>query len=81
MTAHQILSRLPARTFPTCAAFRAHARSVVMAATGSAVRAEYDEAGNCIFCGEAGRCPGWHTVDEADHMEASAQTQLSLLPS
>lgn len=24
------------------------------------VRAEYDAAGNCTVCGEAGRCPGWH---------------------
>ena len=81
MTAHQILSRLPARTFPSCAAFYARNRQAIMAASGSAVRAECDEAGNCIICGEAGRCPGWHTVDEADQMDASAQTQLSLLPS
>lgn len=23
-----------------------------------------DEAGNCRICGEAGRCPGWHTSCE-----------------
>ena len=23
-------------------------------------RAQYDAAGNCIYCGESGRCPGWH---------------------
>jgi hypothetical protein len=28
------------------------------------VKATYDRAGNCVFCGEAGRCPGWHTVEE-----------------
>jgi hypothetical protein len=22
--------------------------------------AVYDEAGNCVRCGESGRCPGWH---------------------
>lgn len=79
MTAFQILDRLPARTFPTCAAFYARNRSAIMEATGSAVRAELDTRGNCIFCGESGRCPGWHTVDEADHMEASPANQLSLL--
>ena len=42
-------------------------------------KAIFNDAGNCIFCGEAGRCPGWHTVDEADHMEASPAAQLSLL--
>jgi hypothetical protein len=78
MTAHQILSALPARTFPTCAAYRARNHDAVMAATGSAVRAEFDQGGNCLFCGESGRCPGWHTVDEADHMDASAAVQLSL---
>jgi len=26
--------------------------------------ATYDEAGNCRVCGEAGRCPGVHTLDE-----------------
>ena len=23
-------------------------------------RAKYDSAGNCLACGEAGRCPGYH---------------------
>ncbi len=22
--------------------------------------ADYDNEGNCVICGEAGRCPGWH---------------------
>ena len=26
------------------------------------IRAEYDAAGNCIYCGECGRCPGYHAV-------------------
>ena len=25
--------------------------------------AEYDRAGNCVTCGEAGRCPGVHIVN------------------
>jgi hypothetical protein len=24
------------------------------------VKAAYDAAGNCLQCGECGRCPGWH---------------------
>ena len=24
----------------------------------------FDHAENCIVCGEAGRCPGWHTMKE-----------------
>ncbi len=23
-----------------------------------------DIHGNCVYCGEAGRCPGWHTPTE-----------------
>ena len=26
--------------------------------------AQYDEAGNCLTCGECGRCPGVHTFEE-----------------
>ena len=26
------------------------------------IRAEYDAAGNCIYCGECGRCPGYHAI-------------------
>lgn len=28
------------------------------------IKATYDKAGDCVFCGEAGRCPGWHTANE-----------------
>jgi hypothetical protein len=28
------------------------------------VKAVYDYAGNCVICGECGRCHGWHTIDE-----------------
>jgi hypothetical protein len=28
------------------------------------VKAISDYAGNCLICGEAGRCPGWHTITE-----------------
>ena len=32
--------------------------------------AQYDVAGNCTVCGEAGRCPGWHTGEELREVEA-----------
>lgn len=79
MTAKQIIGRLSHRTFPTCAAFYERNKRAIIAATGQAVPAEFDGAGNCVICGEAGRCPGWHTVDEADQMRASPETQISLL--
>lgn len=28
------------------------------------LKALTDEAGNCVICGEAGRCPGYHTEEE-----------------
>lgn len=29
------------------------------------IKAVYDAGGNCMYCGEAGRCPGWHRPEEA----------------
>ena len=37
--------------------------------------AQYDAGGNCLTCGEAGRCPGVHTFEEiqkAARVEAEA---------
>ena len=30
----------------------------------TAIRAQYDSYGDCMVCGECGRCPGYHTPDE-----------------
>ena len=27
---------------------------------GPVAKAEYDAGGNCLYCGECGRCAGWH---------------------
>ena len=35
-----------------------------------------DYAGNCVYCGEAGRCPGWHIYD--GRMAQVAETQQIL---
>ena len=32
--------------------------------------AKYDDGGNCILCGEAGRCPGVHATSEWQRVEA-----------
>jgi hypothetical protein len=42
-------------------------RKAIINAGGKPVRAEYDAQGNCLVCGESGRCPGWHdgTSDRA----------------
>jgi heterodisulfide reductase subunit C len=28
------------------------------------IRALNDRSGNCIFCGECGRCPGYHALED-----------------
>ena len=40
-------------------------------------RAVNDYAGNCVYCGEAGRCWGWHIYD--GRMDAVATTQPDAL--
>ena len=57
------------RRLHLCAIFRnrqkriAHAiRQALEDIHATPIRAEYDAAGNCIYCGEAGRCPGYHAV-------------------
>jgi hypothetical protein len=37
------------------------------------VDASLDAAGNCRICGESGRCPGVHTVDELAEAEKRAR--------
>ena len=39
-------------------------------------RAVVDYTGNCVYCGEAGRCPGWHIYD--GRMDQVAATQAML---
>lgn len=36
--------------------------------------AQYDEAGNCLTCGECGRCPGVHTFEEIQQAARKAST-------
>lgn len=65
MTAADIMT---AAVFPyklrTAAQYRAHVRKTIIRAGYTPVAATYDQAGNCLTCGECGRCPGWHTTEE-----------------
>ena len=36
------------------------------------VRAKYDEFGDCLMCGESGRCPGYHPSVESKHKAGDA---------
>jgi radical SAM superfamily enzyme len=40
--------------------FERKVKRAIIARGQKPIRAVRDAAGNCIFCGEAGRCPGWH---------------------
>jgi hypothetical protein len=57
------------RTFPSRAAFERHVYRVLKQSGQVPIRAKYDDAGNCTVCGEAGRCPGWHTISEVNATE------------
>jgi hypothetical protein len=40
------------------------------------VQAIYDISGNCVICGEAGRCPGWHTKEEIKPVPCGYETKI-----
>jgi len=48
----------------TRVAFEAFMEAELLKAGKRIFAAEYDAGGNCRFCGECGRCPGWHYVGE-----------------
>lgn len=64
MNAHDLMRALPARTYPSESAYRRAVRRAIERTGHHAIRAHYDAAGNCIICGECGRCPGWHFQSE-----------------
>jgi len=64
-TVIQIIHDLPGAPFASRALYeRAVMRHVVRRVGEMPLRATYDAAGNCLTCGEAGRCPGWHLPEE-----------------
>jgi len=82
MTAADILARFPPPRCSGWGAYRLAVRASFRRSGALALPADYDAAGYCLLCGEAGRCPGWHTVDEADsaapHLAAMTAEQIEL---
>ena len=39
------------------------------------IKATFDPEGNCLRCGEAGRCPGYHPSNELSLLERSQQNE------
>lgn len=60
-----IIDKLPHKTFTTQKAYYLRNRKALERAGQIAYKALFDEVGNCKICGECGRCPGWHTGEEA----------------
>lgn len=58
------------RPFPNRLAAEDAVRRLLVAANKRPVPAHRDRAGNCPICGEAGRCPGWHTIEERREADA-----------
>ena len=55
----------------------AHMRAVrheINAAGYRHIQAHHDQAGNCIYCGESGRCPGVHAEIEISRVMAGQVT-------
>ena len=64
MTAIEIIDKLPFKSFKSRKAHVEQNRRAILNAGCMPIKSIQDEAGNCIFCGECGRCPGYHTLDE-----------------
>jgi hypothetical protein len=54
-------------SFLTRAEYLRTVRRALILAGEKPIKAFYDEAGNCEICGEAGRCPGWHTPEDLEN--------------
>ena len=50
----------------TEAQYKSKVKRQLIAQGFSPLKAIYDAGGNCTTCGEAGRCPGWHTEPPRD---------------
>lgn len=64
-TAIEIIDRNPRYGFPSREAFEDYVKAEIEKAGHTPIRPWYSETGDCQICGEAGRCPGWHTEYEA----------------
>jgi hypothetical protein len=44
-------------------------RNAILKSGSVAYKAIYNKSGDCLICGEAGRCPGWHTSKEQSKLK------------
>jgi len=65
------MAHYPRKTFDNRHDFRRWVKTILKAAGENPQPAVEDRGGNCIICGEAGRCPGWHTLDDIDEMQVT----------
>ncbi len=65
MTTRDILAE-PSRVmrFNSQREYQLAVRALIIHRGEKPIKASYNKAGNCTICGEAGRCPGWHTQDD-----------------
>lgn len=66
MKASQIISKLPYKCFQSRTSYANRNKRAIEKAGYTPVKPHYDKAGNCVICGEAGRCPSWHTIDDLE---------------
>jgi len=71
-TAKQIIEALPFKQFKSHRAHDQRNKKAIEAAGYRAVKARYDNAGNCTVCHEAGRCPGYHVYQETPSYRLAA---------
>jgi len=64
MKAQEVVDSMPQKQYGTRRAFVLALRRELKSRGLPFGRATYDAAGNCRVCGESGRCPGLHTLDE-----------------
>jgi hypothetical protein len=67
------------RPFPSRTAHHKALKKALESQGFNLKKATYDYAGNCNICGECGRCPGYHTLEEVRYyMESQAKAQAAL---
>jgi len=65
MTSAELIAQMPPHTYASRAGFRSAVRRWIIRKTGcDPVTVRTDAAGNCLVCGEAGRCCGLHLFEE-----------------
>lgn len=52
-------------------------RRMILKAGKIAFKAIEDGEGNCLTCGESGRCPGWHTNEGIEYQPIPEETNAT----